>query len=56
MADRETEGQIDRQRYIQREVDRDREGEREWVIDVLYAISYICHLFKSSQCTVNWLG
>ena len=29
MADRETEGQIDRQKYIQREVDSDREGERE---------------------------
>ena len=44
MADRETEGQTDRQRYRQREADRDREGEREWVIAVLSGISHICHL------------
>ena len=51
MADRKTEGQTDIQRYRQREVVRDREGERERVIDVLYGISHICHLVKSSQCT-----
>ena len=55
MADRETEGQTDRQRYRQREVDRDREGEGERIIDVLYGISHICHLLRSSQCTVNCL-
>ena len=46
MADRKTEGQTDIQRYRQREVVRDREGERERVIDVLYGISHICHLFN----------
>ena len=51
MADRETEGQTDKQRYRQWEADRDREGERERVIDVLCGISHICHLVKSSQCT-----
>ena len=48
MADRETERQTDRQRYRQREVDRDREGEGERVIYVLYGISHICHLLRSS--------
>ena len=44
MTDRETEGQTDRQRYRQREAGRDREGEGERVIDVLFGMSHICHL------------
>ena len=56
MADRETEGQTDRQRYRQREAGRDREGEKERVIDVLFGISHICHLLKSSQCAVICLS
>ena len=51
MADRETKGQTERQRYRQREAGRGREGEGERVIDVLFGISHICHLLKSSQCT-----